>query len=74
MSQVKQILRMHLQGQGIKTIARALSISKNTVKGYIGKAEHSNMPIADLLELEDPALETNYGQGTLRIKTNALST
>ncbi|WP_139276172.1 LuxR C-terminal-related transcriptional regulator, partial [Sinomicrobium oceani] len=39
MSQVKQILRMHQQGKGIKTIARTLSISKNTVKGYVRKAK-----------------------------------
>jgi DNA-binding NarL/FixJ family response regulator len=31
MSQVKQILRLRQQGKGIKTIAKALSISKNTV-------------------------------------------
>ncbi|WP_157373976.1 helix-turn-helix domain-containing protein, partial [Arenibacter certesii] len=32
MSQVKQILRLHCQGKGFKTIARTLSVSKNTVK------------------------------------------
>lgn len=63
MSQVKQILRMHLQGKGIKTIARALSISKNTVKGYVGKAAQTHMPIADLLELEDPVLEAKLWPG-----------
>src|SRR5699024_9516553 len=35
MSQVKQILRMHYKGTGIKTIARNLQISKNTVKDYL---------------------------------------
>ena len=54
---------MHLQGQGIKTIARALSVSKNTVKGYIGKAKDSEIPITDLLELEDPALEAKLWPG-----------
>ncbi|WP_175494778.1 LuxR C-terminal-related transcriptional regulator, partial [Salegentibacter flavus] len=35
MSQVKQILLLRQQGKGIKTIAKNLSISKNTVKGYV---------------------------------------
>ncbi len=57
MSQVKQILRLHLQGKGIKTIAKALSVSKNTVKEYIHKAKASNLLIEVLLALEDPVLE-----------------
>lgn len=57
MSQVKQILRMHFQGKGIKTIAKALSISKNTVKGYVRAAETGNLPIETLMALEDPVLE-----------------
>ncbi|WP_081661836.1 LuxR C-terminal-related transcriptional regulator [Gillisia sp. JM1] len=48
MSQVKQILRMHLQGTGKKTIARALPISKNTVKEYITKATQHPIAIAVL--------------------------
>ena len=57
MSQVKQILRLHQQGKGKKTIAKALSISKNTVKDYIQKATESNLLIEVLLALEDPVLE-----------------
>ncbi len=51
MSQVKQILRMHLQGKGKKTIARALSVSRNTVKEYIAKATQNPIAITELLEL-----------------------
>jgi len=57
MSLVKQLLRMHSQGKGIKTIARSLHISKNTVKSYIKKVEVSRTPLSTLLALEDPALE-----------------
>lgn len=57
MSLVKQILRMHYQGKGHKTIARALNVSKNTVKSYVGKVKISRIPIASLLALEDPELE-----------------
>lgn len=63
MSQVKQILRLHQQGKGIKTIAKALSISKNTVKGYIRKAKEGKLPIDALLALEDPVLEGNLWPG-----------
>ena len=58
MSQVKQILRMHLQGKGIKTIAKTLCISKNTVKNYLSKALHGKVSIEALLALEDLVLET----------------
>src|SRR5690554_5581034 len=57
MSQVKQILRMHKQGKGIKTIAKALSISRNTVKSYIRKAQEGNLPTDAILALDDPVLE-----------------
>lgn len=57
MSQVKQILRLHQQGKGIKTIAKTLSISKNTVKGYIHKVKSGELPLEALLALEDPVLE-----------------
>ncbi|MCD6543176.1 MAG: response regulator transcription factor [Flavobacteriaceae bacterium] len=58
MSQVKQILRMYLQGKGKKEIARSLQISKNTVKNYLSKVLHGKVSIETLLDLEDPVLET----------------
>jgi len=36
MNQVKQIHKLRAEGYGIKTIASALGISKNTVKSYSG--------------------------------------
>lgn len=39
MSQIKQLLILHRQGKGIKTIARTLSMSRNTVKTYLFKLE-----------------------------------
>jgi hypothetical protein len=42
---------------GIKTIAKTLSISKNTVKGYIHKVKTVELPLEALLALEDPVLE-----------------
>lgn len=57
MSLVKQLLRMHHNGKGYKTIARTLSVSKNTVKSYVSKVKASRIPIANLLALENPELE-----------------
>ncbi len=48
---------MHNQGKGIKTIAKALSISKNTVKDYVRKAKAGDLPVEALLALEEPILE-----------------
>lgn len=39
MSQIKQLLILHEQGNGKKAIARILGISKNTVKSYLSKLE-----------------------------------
>ncbi|MDT0685000.1 LuxR C-terminal-related transcriptional regulator [Autumnicola psychrophila] len=63
MSQVKQILRMHQQGKGIKTIAKTLSISKNTVRGYVRKVKTDTLPVEALLALEDPVLEGKLWPG-----------
>lgn len=63
MSQVKQILRMHMQGKGIKTIARELSISKNTVKSYIKKVDRGELSIAEILKGEDPVVEAKLWAG-----------
>jgi transposase len=63
MSQVKQMLRLRQSGKGIKTIAKTLNISKNTVKSYIERAAATQMSTADLLELDDPVLEAKLLAG-----------
>ncbi len=63
MSLIKQLLRMHLNGNGYKTIARTLSISKNTVKRYVAKVNEGRVPIKNLLALEDPELEAMFFSG-----------
>jgi len=54
MSQVKQLLQLHKQGNSIKHIARSLGVSKNTVKEYLMKLSVFKLSIDDLLTLEDP--------------------
>ena len=63
MSQIKQLLRVHQQQCGIKTIARELGISKNMVKSYLAKLSQSSQSIQELLLLEDPVLETRFHAG-----------
>ena len=53
MSQVKQILQLHKQGYGNKTIARNLGISKNTVKSYLSKHKSSKLSLETLLKMDD---------------------
>ncbi len=63
MSQVKQILQLHSQGFGNKTIARNLGISKNTVKSYLIKYRSSKLSLNTLLKMEDHALEKVFHPG-----------
>lgn len=63
MSQIKQLLRLYKQGNSIKSIARNLGISKNTVKSYLLKLSSGKLPIGELLALEDPVLEGKFHAG-----------
>lgn len=59
---------MHRQGRGKKTIAKALCMSKNTVKAYLRKLEllisgKGNDTLESLLALEDPLLEAKLHAG-----------
>jgi transposase len=63
MSQIKQLLQLHEQGQSIKFIARSLSISKNTVKSYLSKVSSLPMTVKALLKLDDPVLERMFHAG-----------
>lgn len=57
MSQIKQLLRLHQQGNSKKFIARSLRMSRNTVKSYLLKLEAGGWDIEALLVLEDASLE-----------------
>ncbi len=69
MSQIKQLILLHAQGKGKKTIARTLSMSRNTVKIYLQKLESllsdSTTPasIETLVKLDDPVLEAKFHAG-----------
>jgi len=62
MSQIKQLLILHCQGQGIKTIARSLSMSRNTVKTYLFKLEKllcdpvGDLSVEHIIAMEEPEI------------------
>lgn len=64
MSQIKQLLQLHKQGESIKFIVRSLSMSRNTVKSYLHKLEESSVPLESLLALDDPALSAWFHSGS----------
>lgn len=79
MSKVKQFIHQHQQGLGIKTIARNLHISRNTVKTYIRRlnallADKPNATglIAELLAMDNPVLETLFVSGPAPAKQDRL--
>lgn len=63
MSQIKQVLRMYQKGGKIKTMARELGISKNTIKSYLQRVELNNWPVEVLLRMDDPELEKKLLSG-----------
>lgn len=68
MSQIKQLLLLHKQGKGKKTIARTLGMSKNTVKGYLQKlavltSGKDTLAIDELIKLEHAVLEAKFHSG-----------
>jgi len=63
MSQIKQLLQMHRQGMGLKQIAKALGISKTTVKSYLNKVESGKLEVDILLTMDEPLLESQFHAG-----------
>ncbi len=57
MSKLKQIIRLRKEGVALQTIARAVSISRNTVKKYLRLIEVKGLEPTTLLQMEDTALE-----------------
>jgi transposase len=63
MSQFRQLVLLKKQNTGIKTIAKSLSISKNTVKAYLQKIQNGQWDLEALLLLEDHELEKRFHAG-----------
>jgi hypothetical protein len=82
MSQIKQLLLLHQQGKGKKTIARLLGMSRATVKVYLQKLQlltssakgTKPFSVAELVKLEDPVLEAKFHPGNPAYKDGRYET
>lgn len=63
MSIIKQVLIRLSQGESIRSIAKALHISKNTVSRYKAIFEADSMGLKDLVSLEDTVLNHRFNGG-----------
>ena len=57
MSKVKQIVRLRANGVALQTIARAVDISRNTVKKYLRLIEVKMLGYNELLLMDDTILD-----------------
>src|ERR1044072_264508 len=57
MSTLKQIIRHRINGVALQTIAKAVGISRNTVKKYLRLIEVKQINCQDLLQLDAMALD-----------------
>jgi transposase len=57
MNKLKQIIRLRKEGVALQTIAKAVDISRNTVKKYLRLIEIKELSAEELLQLQDHALD-----------------
>jgi len=63
MSKVKQLMLLHQQGVSNRKIARDLGLDKETVNTYVHKIKAHELSINELLNLDDPILESKFIAG-----------
>lgn len=57
MSKLKQVVRLRANGVALQAIAKAVALSRNTVKKYLRLIEVKGLDSAEVLSMEDVALE-----------------
>lgn len=57
MNKIKQVLRLHLDGESNRSIGRKQDLYRGTINKYITLAESCGMPISVLLAMEEPEIE-----------------
>ena len=73
MDQIRTIIETYLLTGSIKQTARQLKISKNTVRGYVRKAQTDRKDLSQLLELDSKILAAIfYGDGGEQAHDRAL--
>lgn len=73
MNQVKQIHKLRQEGYGIKTIASALGISKNTVKSYLRKTQELELSGEQIMATDNPVLADHLKPVSTQEKDNYLA-
>lgn len=63
MNVIKQVLLRHMEGESNRSIARALSLSKNTVNRYISIAKGDEMSMDRLVVMDDVELDFRFNGG-----------
>lgn len=61
---IKQVLLRHQAGESNRSIARALSLSKNTVNRYVALAQSDKLSLKELVALDDPELDFRFNGGS----------
>lgn len=61
---IKQVLLRHLNGESNRSIAKALSLSKNTVNRYVSLGKSDSKSIRDLVALDDVELDFRFNGGS----------
>lgn len=64
MSTIKQVLLRHRNGESNRSIAKALSISKNTVNKYVDLAKNDQLSIETLTRMDDIELDFRFNGGS----------
>lgn len=64
MNIIKQVLLRHVSGESNRSIAKALSLSKNTVNRYIALAKGDKLSIKELVALDEVELDFRFNGGS----------
>ena len=60
MTKVKNILRCHAMGMGVKSISSAFHISRNTVRKYVRRYQESGLSTEKLLSMSEEHLQEMF--------------
>ena len=66
MTKLKNLLRCYVAGMGIKSIACAFHVSRNTVRKYVRKYQESGLTPEQLLSLSEEKLRELFVEGVRR--------
>ena len=64
MKTLQQIIQLRQSGQGYRSIANLLGISKNTVKKYIRELEEQGISLSESSTFDESALSKLFSQST----------